>query len=101
VVRAHRESGFEGPYEHRVRRTDGSDLPVEVRARQTPYRGRTVRVTAVRDVSERVQAEERQRRLEGDLRQAAEQWRQTFDALDLGIVLADGDVVTIPQAKAE
>jgi PAS domain S-box-containing protein len=91
VVRAHRESGFEGPYEHRVRRTDGSDLPVEVRVRQTPYRGRTVRVTAVRDVSERVQAEERQRRLEGDLRQAAEQWRQTFDALDLGIVLADAE----------
>jgi signal transduction histidine kinase len=56
-----------------------------------PYRGRTLRVSAIRDVSERVEAEENQRRLEAELRQAADEWRQTFDALDLGIVLADAD----------
>jgi len=38
-----------------------------------------------------VEAEARQRRLEADLWLAAEQWRQTFDALDLGIVLADDE----------
>jgi PAS domain S-box-containing protein len=48
-------------------------------------------VSALRDVSARVEAEERQRGLEADLRQAAEEWRQTFDALDLGIVLANAD----------
>ena len=47
--------------------------------------------TAIRDVSERVQAEVRQRRREAELRQSADQWRQTFDALDLGGVLADAD----------
>jgi PAS domain-containing protein len=64
-------------------------VPVEIRARSLPYDGRTVRVSAIRDISERVEAEERQRHLENDLRHAAEQWRQTFDALDLGIVLVD------------
>jgi GAF domain-containing protein len=50
---------------------------------------------ALRDVSARVRAEERQQRLEEDLRQAAEEWRQTFDALDLGIVLADAEARVI------
>ena len=84
-------SGVEGPYQHLAVRPDGSTFPVEVRARPLPQRGRTLRVTALRDVSARVKAEERQRRLESELRQAAEEWRQTFDALDLGIVLADAE----------
>jgi PAS domain S-box-containing protein len=89
LVRAHLASGAEEPYQHLARRFDGSVFPVEVRARSIPYRGRMLRVTAVRDVSQRVQAEERQRRLEADLKLAVEQWRETFDALDLGIVIAD------------
>jgi PAS domain S-box-containing protein len=91
LVRTHRERGSEDPYEHSVRRRDGSLFPVEVRARNTPYGGRMVRVTAVHDITARVQAEDRQHRLEADLRQAAEEWRQTFDALDLGIVLGDAE----------
>jgi PAS domain S-box-containing protein len=91
LVRAQIAAGSEGPYQHMALRADGSRFPVEVRARSLPHRGRTLRVTALRDISARVLAEERQRRLEADLRQAAEQWRQTFDALDLGLVLADPD----------
>jgi PAS domain S-box-containing protein len=90
-VRERIEAGAEGPYQHLAVRADGTKFPVEVSARSLPYRDRSVRVTALRDVSERVQAEERQGRLEADLRHAAEEWRQTFDALDLGIVLADAD----------
>lgn len=86
---AHLEARSEEPYQHRARRPDGTLLPVEVRARSLLYRGRTVRVSAIRDVSEQARAEENQRRLESDLRLAADQWRQTFDALDLGLVLAD------------
>ncbi|MFI5007285.1 MAG: PAS domain S-box protein [Solirubrobacterales bacterium] len=81
----------EEPYQHLARRRDGSVFPVEIRARSLPRGDRTVRVSAVRDVSARVQAEERQSRLEADLRQAADEWRQTFDALDLGILLADAE----------
>jgi PAS domain S-box-containing protein len=102
-VRAYIASGIEGPYEHVALRLDGTSFPVEVRARSLSYGGRTLRVTAVRDVSARVQAEDRQRLLEADLRQAAEQWRQTFDALDLGIVLADaeGHIVRLNRAALD
>ncbi len=89
LVQARLLGDSEEPYQHRAKRADGSVFPAEVRARSMPLAGRAVRVSAVCDISERVEAEERQRRLEADLRSAAEQWRQTFDALDLGVVLAD------------
>jgi PAS domain S-box-containing protein len=103
LVRSQIASGSEGPYQHVARRADGSRFPVEVRARSLPYEGRTVRVSVLRDVSARVEAEERQRLLEAELRQAAEEWRQTFDALDLGIVLADaeGRVVRLNRGARE
>ena len=103
LVRSHLQSHSEEPYQHRALTANGSVVPVEIRARAMPYDGRTVRVSAIRDVSERVEAEERQRRLETDLRHAAEQWRQTFDALDLGIVLADpeGRVVRLNRSALE
>lgn len=93
----------EEPYQHLARRRDGSVFPVEIRARSLPRGDRTVRVSAVRDVSARVQAEERQRRLEGELRQAADEWRQTFDALDLGILLtnAEGRIVRLNRGALE
>jgi PAS domain S-box-containing protein len=40
---------------------------------------------------ERERADAALRTLETELRLAAEQWRQTFDALDLGIVIADAE----------
>lgn len=91
------------PYQHLALRADGSQFPVEVRARTVPYRGRTVRLSAVRDISERVLADERQRQLEAGLRQAAEEWRQTFDALEIGILLAgpDGRVARLNRSALE
>jgi PAS domain S-box-containing protein len=90
-VRSSLKTASEEPYQHMARRRDGSVFPVEVRARSLPYGDRTLRISAIRDISERAEAEERQRRLEAELRQAAHEWRQTFDALDLGIVLADAE----------
>ncbi|HXK08844.1 MAG TPA: ATP-binding protein [Vicinamibacteria bacterium] len=94
-VRSHIASGAEGPYQHVALRADGSRFPVEVRARSLPYRGRVLRVTALLDASARVEAEARQRRLEAELRQSAREWGQTFDALDLAIVLADAQARVI------
>ncbi len=62
-------SGHTGGYEHRALRKDGSTFPVETRARALTHRGRPMRVTAVRDISERT-------RLEAELRQ-----RETLAAM--------------------
>lgn len=45
--------GCQGTYTHRALRGDGSTFPVEVRGREIGWKGRTVRLTVVRDVTER------------------------------------------------
>lgn len=51
------KSGDEAPYDHIALRRDGSKFSVEVFGRTIPYKGRKVRVTAIRDVTERKRAE--------------------------------------------
>jgi PAS domain S-box-containing protein len=52
------EAEYEGCYENRVLRKDGSKLVVETQAKHFAYQGRNVRVTAVRDITERKKAED-------------------------------------------
>jgi PAS domain S-box-containing protein len=49
-------TGREGPYEHLAIRKDGTVFEVEVRAKTVLWGGRPVRVTAIRDITERKQA---------------------------------------------
>jgi PAS domain S-box-containing protein len=50
-------SGAEGLYEHRARRWDGTTFDVEVQAKSIEWEGQTVRVSAVRDITERKRTE--------------------------------------------
>lgn len=50
------QSGSEGPYEHLAVRKNGTVFEVEVRAKTIVWGGRPVRVTAVRDITERKRA---------------------------------------------
>ncbi len=43
----------DGPSEVSMRRADGTTFPAEVAGRSMPFRGRTVRVSAVRDITQR------------------------------------------------
>jgi len=54
----HIRDGSEEPYDGVATRKDGSTFPIEVRGKNTPYKGRTIRLTAVRDITERKRAEE-------------------------------------------
>jgi diguanylate cyclase (GGDEF)-like protein/PAS domain S-box-containing protein len=58
VIR-HMMSGYEQPYEVTGLRKDGSTFPAVIRARMMHYRNRDVRVTSMRDITERKQAQER------------------------------------------
>lgn len=58
LVRHHMESGYEKPYEHHAIHKNGTILMVETRGKQTMYQGTPVRVTAIRDITERKQVEE-------------------------------------------
>jgi PAS domain S-box-containing protein len=50
-------SGHEGPYEHKGIRKDGSLIDLEIQGRNVIYKGRKMRLTAIRDITERKKAE--------------------------------------------
>jgi PAS domain S-box-containing protein len=64
------QSGIEGSYEHYALKNDGSIFPVEVQAKMLPYEGRSFRVTAIRDITERKKAEEEIRKLSHSVEQS-------------------------------
>jgi len=70
VVRSHITTGYEGSYEHRVVRRDGSIGHVEARGRMVTYQGQLARITALRDVTERKQMATEREQLASQLRQA-------------------------------
>jgi PAS domain S-box-containing protein len=51
-------ANFEGPYEVVGVQKDGITLPIEIQARPFIYQGRSVRVAALRDITERKRAQE-------------------------------------------
>jgi two-component system cell cycle sensor histidine kinase/response regulator CckA len=57
-VWSHILSGYEAAYETVCLRKDGSKFPAEVHARSLPFGSRTLRITAIRDITERRKAEE-------------------------------------------
>jgi PAS domain S-box-containing protein len=79
-------SGDEQPYEVIDMRKDGSRFPAEVRGRNMPYQGRMVRVIAVRDITERKQAERA-------LRESEERFRRLSEATFEGIVIHDQEAI--------
>ena len=64
----HIRDGSAEPYDGVAIRKDGSPLFVEVRGENIPYKGRTIRLTAVRDITERKRAEEALRESEATAR---------------------------------
>ncbi|MBN1993102.1 MAG: PAS domain S-box protein [Anaerolineae bacterium] len=68
-VLKHIQEGHEKPYEAVALKKDGSTFPIEIRAKTIPFHGKVVRATAIRDITERVRAEEEIRTLNAELEQ--------------------------------
>ena len=95
-VRQKITSGDESPYELTGLKNDGTTFYLEARGRTMSYRSRPMRVTAMRDITERKQAEE-------SLRQSELTLRSFFNSASLmmGIVeLLDDDIVHISDNAA-
>ena len=58
LVLQHIQTGYDEPYDHLALRADGTTFPVEVHGRTILHAGRSVRVTAIRDITERKKAEQ-------------------------------------------
>src|SRR6185436_9808687 len=86
VVRRNFIHGDRQPYEILAQRKDGSTYPVEVRGHQESWDGRTIRVTALRDLTTRKQAEEA-------LRESEERFAKLAEATLEGIAITVEGVV--------
>ena len=71
-VKINMASGYEKPYEVNALKKDGNTFPCEIQARMTEYQGRSIRITALRDISARKQAE-------GALRESESFFSQMFE----------------------
>ncbi len=70
IVKEHLFKHSEEPYEAIAQRKDGSTFPAEIRAKLMPYKGDTVRVTSIRDISEQKKVEAEKGKIESHLRQS-------------------------------
>jgi len=70
TVRKHIESGYEKTYEAIGIRKNGEKFPIQIEARNIPFKGKMVRTVEFRDITERKGAEEERERLHAQLLQA-------------------------------
>lgn len=88
LVQENMMSGYELPYEVTGLRKDGSTFPATICGRMMHYKGRSVRVTSIRDISE-------QKKTETELRIAA----SAFEAQE-GMLITDAQGVILRVNKA-
>jgi PAS domain S-box-containing protein len=90
------EAGRDSAIEHGMLRKDGSRCTVEARGRTLDHRGRQVRYTVIRDITERKRAEEAVRQNEAML-------KTVLDQLPSGVTVRDANsgAIVLSNAKAQ
>ena len=73
-VKSNMLSDYEKPYQVTALRKNGTTFPCEIQGKRITYRGRTIRITALRDVTERKRAEK-------ELQKSRERYRIIFENL--------------------
>ncbi len=96
LVAGHIASNYQEPYEARLQRKDGSPFWAQILGKSTLYEGRSVRVTAIQDISARKQAEQ-------EIRQGEERLQTLLDSAPDPIVTYDsiGQVTYLNPAFTE
>jgi PAS domain S-box-containing protein len=92
VVRSARSSGLEEPYEAVCLRKDGTTFEGEIRGKMFSYKGHPVRVTAIRDITERKRAEEA-------LKQSEQLYRTVIEQAAENICLVDAETKRILESN--
>ncbi len=97
LVRQYALDGYEEPYEAMMQRKDGSTFPAEILGKMSTYNGQTVRVSTVRDITERKRAEAEQLQLQG---QVIDAQRAALRELSTPLMPLTDNVVAMPLVGA-
>jgi len=82
LVKKNMLAGYEKPYDAIAQRKDGSKFDVEILGRMFEYKGTNVRITALRDITERKKTEQALKKSEARFRQIAQNMPIMMDAFD-------------------
>jgi PAS domain S-box-containing protein len=86
IVREKLAVGSEEPYEIMGLRKDGTEYPMRVQAKNIPYKGKKVRVTELRDITE-------QKESENELRESEERFKALHEGSFGGIFVHFDDII--------
>jgi len=89
AILAHISTEDGHPYEMNGIKKDGTIFTAEVQTRILSYQGRDVRVSAVRDITERKQAEGKIKESMLQIERAKKEWESTADSLSYVVCLLD------------
>jgi PAS domain S-box-containing protein len=96
MVKGYIKSGFEGPYQSIALKTDGSEFPIEVRARQVEMDGKRFRMAVFRDMTE-------QKKLQQELVESEEKYRDLYKNAHACLArtrISDGTLIDCSRATA-
>jgi PAS domain S-box-containing protein len=95
IVKINMQSGFSSTYDVLGLRKDGTKYPLEIRGKNIPYHGKTVRVTEFRDITERKKNEQ-------TIKESEENLKATLNSIDEAVIAADKKgFITRMNPKAE
>lgn len=114
LAQEHIKNSYEVPYKVRGLKKDGTVYPLEVRGKAAPYKGKTMRITEFRDITEWVEAEEKMLEQNARLQAIAEDLKFKNAQLDeftqivshnlrspAGNIVALADFLNAPQDEIE
>lgn len=95
-VAEHIRSGSEEPYEVPYTRPDGIQVTAELQGRNITYKGRPARVTAVREITARKEAE-------NALKESEERFRSLYETMAQGVIYftSEGAISSVNRAAEE
>ncbi len=92
LVEDNMRSGTEEPYEATALRKDGTTFPAEIQARMVDYKERRVRMTALRDITDRKRAAEA-------LSESEEKYRNLVDRANDGVIISQDGLAKFVNAR--